>query len=71
MKTREVTFTVRLPIDIADQAEEVHAAEPEFLGHVVSYGLMRRSVLRYGEERKERQDSALEEAQLHRAPRRV
>ena len=40
----EVTLTLRLPHDIADQAEAVHAAEPEFLERVVLYGLTRRSI---------------------------
>ena len=43
-ETREVTLAVRLPHDIADQAEEVHKADPEFLERVVLYGLTRRSI---------------------------
>ena len=40
--SREVTLTLRLPPDIADQAEEVHAAEPEFLERVVQSAIIRR-----------------------------
>lgn len=43
-ETREVTLTLRLPLVLADQVEEVHAAEPEFLERVVLYGLTRRSI---------------------------
>lgn len=42
--TREVTITIRLPHDIADQAEEVQKSDPEFLSRVVLYGLTRRSI---------------------------
>ena len=44
---RHVTLTLRLPPDIADQAEEVHAAEPAFLERAVLYGLTRRSIYRH------------------------
>ena len=33
-ETREVTITIRLPHDIADQAEEVQKSDPEFLSRV-------------------------------------
>ena len=35
-ETRSVQITVRLPHDIAEQAEEVQKADPEFLSRVVS-----------------------------------
>lgn len=46
-ETRSVTLTVRLPRDIAAQAEEVHQSDPEFLSRVVLYGLTRRSIYRH------------------------
>ena len=45
-ETREVTLTLRLPPDIATQAEEVQKTDPEFLSRVVLYGLTRRSICR-------------------------
>jgi len=46
-ETRSVQLSVRLPRDIADQAEEVQANDPEFLSRVVLYGLTRRSIYRH------------------------
>ncbi len=43
-ETRSVQITVLLPHDIAEQAEEVQKADPEFLSRVVLYGLTRRSI---------------------------
>ena len=43
-ETRSVQISVQLPRDIADQAEEVQASDPEFLSRVVLYGLTRRSI---------------------------
>ena len=43
-ETRSVQLSVQLPRDIADQAEEVQASDPEFLSRVVLYGLTRRSI---------------------------
>jgi hypothetical protein len=43
-ETRSVQITVRLPHGIAEQAEEVQRADPEFLSRVVLYGLTRRSI---------------------------
>ncbi|MDK1102526.1 MAG: hypothetical protein QGD93_02715 [Actinomycetota bacterium] len=42
--TREVTITLRMPLSIADKVERLHAAEPEFLEHVVQYAITRRAV---------------------------
>ena len=50
-ETRSVQITVRLPHDIAEQAEEVQEADPEFLSRVVLYGLTRRSIYRQLRER--------------------
>ncbi len=46
-ETRSVQLTVRLPSDIAAQAEEVQESDPEFLSRVVLYGLTRRSIYRH------------------------
>ena len=46
-ETRSVQLSVRLPRDIAEQAEEVQESDPEFLSRVVLYGLTRRSIYRH------------------------
>lgn len=46
-ETRSVQLTVRLPREIADQAEQVQESDPEFLSRVVLYGLTRRSIYRH------------------------
>lgn len=46
-ETRSVQLNVRLPSDIAAQAEEVQEQDPEFLSRVVLYGLTRRSIYRH------------------------
>jgi len=45
-ETRSVQINVRLPGDMAAQAEEVQRTDPEFLSRVVLYGLTRRSIYR-------------------------
>ncbi len=45
--TCSVQLNVRLPKDIAEQAEEVQETDPEFLSRVVLYGLTRRSIYRH------------------------
>jgi len=45
--TRSVQLTVRLPKDIAEEAERVQESDPEFLSRVVLYGLTRRSIYRH------------------------
>ena len=45
--TCSVQLNVRLPRDIAAQAEEVQKSDPEFLSRVVLYGLTRRSIYRH------------------------
>lgn len=52
-ETRSVQLNVRLPRDIAAQAEEVQRSDPEFLSRVVLYGLTRRSIYRHLRERGE------------------
>jgi hypothetical protein len=46
-ETRSVQLSVRLPRDIAAQAEEVQDTDPDFLSRVVLYGLTRRSIYRH------------------------
>ena len=58
-ETRSVQITVRLPHDIAEQAEEVQKADPEFLSRVVLYGLTRRSI--YHQLRERSQDRTAED----------
>jgi hypothetical protein len=62
-ETCSVQLNVRLPRDIAVQAEEVQRADPEFLSRVVLYGLTRRSIYRHLRERSERSNSGDEELQ--------
>ncbi len=46
-ETCSVQLNVRLPRDLAEQAEEVQRTDPEFLSRVVLYGLTRRSIYRH------------------------
>jgi hypothetical protein len=46
-ETCSVQLKVRLPRDIAQQAEEVQRTDPDFLSRVVLYGLTRRSIYRH------------------------
>jgi hypothetical protein len=46
-ETRSVQINVRLPRDMAAQAEEVQKTDPEFLSRVILYGLTRRSIYRH------------------------
>ena len=46
-ETRSVQINVRLPRDMAEQAEEVQRTDPEFLSRVILYGLTRRSIYRH------------------------
>jgi hypothetical protein len=46
-ETCSVHLNVRLPRNIAIQAEEVQKTDPEFLSRVVMYGLTRRSIYRH------------------------
>ena len=46
-ETCSVQLSVRLPRDVAAQAEEVQKTDPEFLSRVVLYGLTRRSIYRH------------------------
>jgi hypothetical protein len=57
-ETRSVQLSVRLPRDIAAQAEEVQQSDPDFLSRVVLYGLTRRSIYRHLRESDPRSDGA-------------
>jgi hypothetical protein len=46
-ETCSVQLNVRLPKDLAAQAEEVQKTDPDFLSRVVLYGLTRRSIYRH------------------------
>jgi hypothetical protein len=46
-ETRSVQINVRLPRDMAAQAEEVQRTDPEFLSRVILYGLTRRSIYQH------------------------
>ncbi|MDG2282867.1 MAG: hypothetical protein P8L45_07075 [Longimicrobiales bacterium] len=46
-ETRSVELSVRLPADIADQAEQIQSSDPEFLSRVILYGMTRRSIYRH------------------------
>jgi hypothetical protein len=62
-ETRSVQLSVKLPRDIAAQAEEVQLTDPEFLSRVVLYGLTRRSIYRHLREHDEDASSATEAPQ--------
>ncbi len=66
-ETRSVQLSVRLPRDIAAQAEEVQEKDPEFLSRVVLYGLTRRSIYRHLRERDDSDDDAVIET-VHAQP---
>lgn len=63
-ETRSVQINVRLPRDIAAQAEEVQKTDPEFLSRVVLYGLTRRSIYRHLRDREEDQPLQAKEMPL-------
>jgi hypothetical protein len=59
-ETCSVQLNVRLPRDIAEQAEEVQRTDPEFLSRVVLYGLTRRSIYQHLRQRSSDPESATE-----------
>jgi len=65
--TRSVQLNVRLPRDIAAQAEEVQKSDPEFLSRVVLYGLTRRSIYRHLRERHGESERAANPEAVHLA----
>jgi hypothetical protein len=61
-ETSTVQLNVRLPRDIAAQAEEVQKTDPDFLSRVVLYGLTRRSIYRHLREQGEQDQPPVQEA---------
>ncbi|CAN5814584.1 hypothetical protein BH23GEM11_BH23GEM11_14980 [soil metagenome] len=59
-ETCSVQLKVRLPREIAQQAEEIQDSDPEFLSRLVMYGLTRRSVYRHLRVRGEVEGSSAE-----------
>ena len=57
-ETQSVRLEVRLPRDIAVQAEEVQLSDPEFLSRIVLYGLTRRSIYKHLRDRESEVDSS-------------
>ncbi len=53
-KTRSVLLNVRLPADLAAEAEEVQQSDPDFLGRIIQYGLTRRSIYLRAQEAEEK-----------------
>ena len=66
-ETCSVQINVRLPRDIAAQAEEVQNTDPEFLSRVVLYGLTRRSIYQHLRD----QSNSEEEQQVQETPHAV
>lgn len=60
-ETCSVQLNVRLPRDVAAQAEEVQKSDPEFLSRVVLYGLTRRSIYRHLREQDQNEREAVEQ----------
>ncbi len=58
--TRSVQLNVRLPNDIATEAEEVQRSDPDFLSRVIQYGLTRRSIYRRLREAEAREGQVIE-----------
>ena len=65
-ETRSVELSVQLPREIADQAEELQAADPDFMSRVILYGLTRRSIYRHLRQK----ESSLPETELEVGPTR-
>ncbi|HBU56917.1 MAG TPA: hypothetical protein DEB33_04125 [Gemmatimonadetes bacterium] len=63
-ETRSVELSVQLPREIADQAEELQADDPEFMSRVILYGLTRRSIYRHLRQK----ESGLAEVDLQVGP---
>ena len=63
-ETRSVELSVQLPREIADQAEELQADDPEFMSWVILYELTRRSIYRHLRQK----ESSLAEVDLQVGP---
>ncbi|MCY3942676.1 MAG: hypothetical protein OXG18_02780 [Gemmatimonadetes bacterium] len=44
--TRSVHLSVRLPTEVASEAEELQRSDPDFLSRMIEYGLARRAIYR-------------------------
>ena len=44
--TRSVHLSVRLPTEVASEAEELQRSDPDFLSRMIEYGLTRRAIYR-------------------------
>jgi len=64
-ETCSVQLNVRLPRDVAAQAEEVQKTDPEFLSRVVLYGLTRRSIYRHLREQEHRDAERMSQEAAH------
>lgn len=53
LETCSVQLNVRLPREVAREAEEAQRNDPEFLSRVVLYGLTRRSIYRHLRDQRE------------------
>lgn len=58
--TRSVQLNVRLPNEIAAEAEEVQRSDPDFLSRVIQYGLTRRAIYRRLREAEARERRVME-----------
>lgn len=65
LETCSVQLNVRLPRDVAAQAEEVQKTDPEFLSRVVLYGLTRRSIYRHLREQEQQDATGLGREVVH------
>lgn len=43
-ESRSVNLVVSLPVDLADEVEDICRSDPEFIEKVLAYGLVRRAV---------------------------
>lgn len=53
LETCSVQLNVKLPREVAREAEEAQRNDPEFLSRVVLYGLTRRSIYRHLRDQRE------------------
>lgn len=66
-ETCSVQLNVRLPRDVAAQAEEVQRTDPEFLSRVVLYGLTRRSIYSHLRDQAQRDTIGMVQEVVHPA----
>ena len=66
-ETCSVQLNVRLPRDVAAQAEEVQKTDPEFLSRVVLYGLTRRSIYSHLRDQEQQDTTGMVQEAVHPA----